>query len=240
MWGEAIAQGGNHVGGLGDRERGLGDEAQPETQPGARPETQPGTLPAAMLGSRRLEGGDVVHRLDQRHLARRELAHRADHLRVTGMADQDDVPPLALVAHGLLVDLGDQRTGGVEIKQVARLGIGRHRFRHAVGGEDDGLGRLRHLIELLDEHRAHVAQALHHMRVVDDLVAHVDGRTVFLERQHDDLDGAVHAGAEAAGTAQAKRCGGERHEREIGGFGVGRQRGGPREKHRPPPDRRVG
>src|SRR5690606_28456463 len=54
------------------------------------------------------------------------------------------------------------------------------------------------LVELLDEHGALGAQALHHGLVVHDLVADVDGRAVERERPLDDLDGALDARAEAA------------------------------------------
>ena len=56
----------------------------------------------------------------------------------------------------------------------------------------------RHLVQLLDEHRALGAQVVDHELVVHDLVAHVDRRAVQLERALDDRDGAVDAGAEAA------------------------------------------
>ena len=43
-----------------------------------------------------------------------------------------------------------------------------------------------------------LAQRLHDVLVVDDLLAHVDGRPVQLERALDGLDGTVDAGAVAA------------------------------------------
>ena len=45
--------------------------------------------------------------------------------------------PAAKCTLGLAVHLADQRAGGVEIEQLALLGIRRHRFRHAVGREHD-------------------------------------------------------------------------------------------------------
>ena len=69
-----------------------------------------------------------------------------------------------------------------------------------MGGEDHGLA-LRHLGLLLDEHGAALTQLLDHVLVVDDLLAHVDRRSVQLERALDGLYGAVDAGAVAA------RCG---------------------------------
>jgi hypothetical protein len=102
------------------------------------------------------------------------------------------------------VHLGDQRAGRVEVEQIARLGLGRHRLRHAVGGEDTGCLSRRDLVELLDEDGA-LAQALHDEAVVDDLVADIDRRAVLLERQLDDLDRPVDAGAEAARIAGVSR-----------------------------------
>ena len=54
------------------------------------------------------------------------------------------------------------------------------------------------VVELLDEHRAALAQLLDDVLVVDDLLAHVDGRAVQVERALDGLHGAVDARAVAA------------------------------------------
>ena len=54
------------------------------------------------------------------------------------------------------------------------------------------------LVELIDEHRAELAQPIDDEAVVDDLVTHIDRRAEPLDRQLDDLDRAVDAGAEAA------------------------------------------
>ena len=54
------------------------------------------------------------------------------------------------------------------------------------------------VVELVDEDRAALAQLLDDVLVVDDLLAHVDGRAVELERALDGLHGAVDAGAVAA------------------------------------------
>ena len=93
-------------------------------------------------------------------------------------------------------------------------GVGVDGGRHAVGGEhgDRALGD--RVVELLDEHGAAGAQLLDHVLVVDDLLAHVDGRAVQLERALDGLHGAVDAGAVAA------RRGEEQLLREGGGHGA--------------------
>jgi hypothetical protein len=61
---------------------------------------------------------------------------------------------------------------------------------------------VRHFVKLLDEHRAELAQAVHDVAVVDHLVAHVDRRAEQLQRPFDDVDGAIDAGAEAAGIGE--------------------------------------
>ena len=63
--------------------------------------------------------------------------------------------------------------------------------------EDHG-GAVRNLVEFLDEHRADGAQAIHHVLVVDHLVAHVDRSAEQVDGALDDVDGAVDAGAESA------------------------------------------
>ena len=97
--------------------------------------------------------------------------------------------------------LGHQRAGGVEDAQPAPFGLGAHRLRHAVGAENHR-GAFGYLVEFLDEHRALGAQVLHHELVMHDLVAHVDGCAVQRQRPLDDLDGALDAGAEAAGIGE--------------------------------------
>ena len=134
--------------------------------------------------------------LDQVHAASR-LAHRALGLGMAAVADHHDLAAPVAHARHLHVHLGDERAGRVEHLEAARVGLAAHVVRHAVGGEDHR-GARGHLGQLLDEHRALGAQVLDHVLVVHDLVAHVDRRAVQLERALDDVDGAVHAGAEAA------------------------------------------
>jgi hypothetical protein len=66
-------------------------------------------------------------------------------------------------------------------------------------GAEDGARAGRNLVHRFDEHGAAGAQVVDHVPVVDDLVQHVHGRAVEFERALDDVDGAHHAGAEAAG-----------------------------------------
>jgi hypothetical protein len=63
--------------------------------------------------------------------------------------------------------------------------------------EDDG-ATFRHLIQLVYEHGTEAAQAVDHVFVVHDFVAHIDGRPEQLQRALHDIYGAIDACAEAA------------------------------------------
>ena len=113
------------------------------------------------------------------------------------MADEDDVPAIGDQPLGLAMDLGDERASRIDIAEAAVQCGGGHRLGHAVGREHHR-PVVGHLVELVDEHRAQLAQAIDDEAVVDDLVADVDRRAVLLERELDDLDRAVDSGAESA------------------------------------------
>ena len=119
------------------------------------------------------------------------------HFRMPRVADQEHLARFARIARDFHVHLGHQGTGGVEHIQQAALGFLLHHARHAVGAENHR-GAVRHLVQFLDEHRADGAQAVHHVFVVDHFVPHIDGRAEQDDRPLDDVDGAVHAGAESA------------------------------------------
>ena len=133
----------------------------------------------ASFGCERLGLLDGLH---QRDRAVRQLAERADHLGMAGVADQHDLAAAREMDLGLAVHLGDQRAGGVEREEVAALGLLGDRLRHAVGGEDHRRVGVGNFVEFLDEDRALGLQALHHVAVVHDLVADIDRRAVALER----------------------------------------------------------
>ena len=71
-------------------------------------------------------------------------------------------------------------------------------------GKHDG-PVVRHLVQLVDEDRALRLEVLDDEAIVNDLVAHIDGPSVALERALDDLDGAVDTGAEAARAGEQDR-----------------------------------
>ena len=113
------------------------------------------------------------------------------------MADEQDVAAVGDQPLGLAVDLGHQRAGGIDEGEAAVLRRGRNRLGHAMGRKDHR-PVVGHLVELVDEHRAHRRQPVDDEAVVDDLVADIDRRAEPLERELDDLDRAVDAGAKSA------------------------------------------
>ena len=97
----------------------------------------------------------------------------------------------------LAVHFADQRAGCIDIVEPARLRGSRNDLGHAMRAEYHG-ATVRHLVQFLDEDRTHAAQPVDDIAVMDDFVTDVDRRPEALDRQFDDLDGAVDTGAEAA------------------------------------------
>ena len=175
---------------------------------------------------RNVEGGDVVLGLHQGHRLG-DLAHRALDLGVAGVADENQPTPLRHIAFALIVHLGDQRTGGVENRELACRRLFLDAFGHAMGAEDGN--RVRgNLGQVLDEMRPLGLQALHDVLIVDDLMAHVDRRTVLLQRALDDLDGTHDAGAKTARLGEY-----DLHQRPPGGCRTAALRR--KSRGRPPP-----
>ena len=127
----------------------------------------------------------------------RRLTGRADDLLVTLVADEQDVEVVVGEAHGLAVDLGHQRAGGVDRLQAAHPCLRVDDGGHSVRGEDDG-GALGHLVGLVDEDRTALLQGVDDVLVVHDLLADVDRRAVELQGLLDGHHGPVDAGAVAA------------------------------------------
>ena len=101
------------------------------------------------------------------------------------------------------VNLGHKRAGGVNDLQAARRRLGADGGRDAVGGEDQNaaFGDIRQIIR---EDGPPAAQSLHDMLIMDDLMAHIDGRPEDFQRLLDHINGPVHTGAEAA--RAGKKC----------------------------------
>ena len=114
------------------------------------------------------------------------------------MADEKNLARLARIARHFHVHLGYQRTGGIEHfeRTVRRLHL--DRARDAVSAEDHGRA-VGHFAQLLDENRANGSKAIHHVFVVDHLVAHVDRGAEQIDGAFHDVDGAIDAGTETAG-----------------------------------------
>ena len=117
------------------------------------------------------------------------------------VADQEHLARLACVSRDLHVYLGDQRTGRIKDFKRAAPGFILHRAWHAVGAEYHG-GIVGHLGQFLDEYRADRAQAVYYVLVVHDFVPHIDRGAKQCDRAFDDIDGAVHPGAESARISQ--------------------------------------
>src|SRR3546814_20570658 len=83
----------------------------------------------------------------------RHLAEGADHLRVSAMADEQDVPPLRHHLFGLAVNLGDKRAGGVQIFKTARRRGIRDRFPYARRRNDDG-ALVGNVVQMIDSSEA--------------------------------------------------------------------------------------
>ncbi len=93
---------------------------------------------------------------------------------------------------------------GVEIEQLPPLRLCGHRFGYAMRRKDHA-GAGRSLVQLVDEHGAHVLEALHDEAVMNDLVAYIDGRSILLKRQLHDANRAIHTSAETSGCSEQKR-----------------------------------
>ena len=75
------------------------------------------------------------------------------------------------------VDLGDQRTGRIDVVEPARSGLGRNRLWNAVRTEHDR-NAVGHLIERFDENRPLRLQRFNDIAVMDDLVPDIDGGAI--------------------------------------------------------------
>ena len=178
---EALLEQRDDLGGVVDRQRRLGDEGE-------------------VVRVLRREGLGVFRGLDQRHRAGRQLAERADHFRMVRMPDQQDLAAALEMDRRLAVHLRDQRAGRIQREEIAGAGVGRNRFRHAMGGEHHRcVGIVGDFGQFLDEDRALGLQAVDHVAVMHDLVADIDRGAIDGERPLDGIDGPHHPGAEAAG-----------------------------------------
>ena len=137
------------------------------------------------------------------------LTQRALDLRVPGMSDQDHVTASLAVAGYFHMHLGHQWTGRVEDLQSAVAAGATYSLGNTVRRKDDGCV-VGNLVQFVDENSPRSRQAIHHVTVVHDLMADVDGCTVKVEHPFDDFDRSVDTGAESAGVGEKYVHGGRR------------------------------
>src|SRR5215471_2026821 len=65
-------------------------------------------------------------------------------------------------------------------------------------GAEYGDGAIGHLVQLFDKTGALFLELVHHMLVMDDLMADIDRLAILIERLLHDIDGAYDPGAKAA------------------------------------------
>jgi len=146
------------------------------------------------------ERGNLLAGFDAMDVARSDR-HRADRLFVAFMTDVDDLVALLGARLHFVVDLGDERTDGVD--DIAALGPS---SRHDLGGRAVGRkhdrSTSRHIGDVVDEDHAGLFEPLHHELVVHDLVVAVHRR---FERPHHPgkgLDRHLDTGAKASRRSQ--------------------------------------
>jgi hypothetical protein len=116
---------------------------------------------------------------------------------VAFVADQQDVVVVGGESPGLVVHLRDEGARRVDGAQIAFASLVVDLGRDPVRGEHDS-GTLGHFFVLVNEDRALRLQRRDDVLVVDDLLTHVDGRVVELQRLFDCLHRPVDSCAVAA------------------------------------------
>ena len=120
--------------------------------------------------------------------------HRADGLVVTFFADQNHREVFRREAPRFVMDLFHQGAGRIDDFHLELLGVIETFRADAVRAEQEVSAR-GHVDEVFDEDGALGAQVVHHMRIMHDVVQHVDGRAVAVERLLDALDRALNTRA---------------------------------------------
>ena len=96
------------------------------------------------------------------------------------------------------MDFGDKRTGCVQGKESSTVGLLGNQFWYAVSRKYDWSLRIRNFVQFIDKNRALSLQIFDDMAIMNNFVAHIDRRAVFLERKFDDLDCAIDTSAKTA------------------------------------------
>ena len=102
------------------------------------------------------------------------------------MADQDDMAAPLVMDLRLAVNLGHQRTGGIDGEECGerRFGNGLRNAMWATGASPSGTSS-----SSRTKTAPFLLQVLHHVFVVNDLMAHVDRRAMDRQRLLDGIDG---------------------------------------------------
>src|SRR4029079_2525051 len=109
-----------------------------------------------------------------------DAAHRAFDLGMTGMADQDDLPPLVGVALPLDMDFRHQRACCVDNRQPALPGQPLDFAGNTVRAEDRYRTR-RYLVDFIYKASTLCAQTFDDMSVVHNFVPDIDRRAILVE-----------------------------------------------------------
>ena len=126
---------------------------------------------------------------------------RADRFVVARVADVQDRVALPGPHPRLVVDLGDERADGIHDVPVRGAGRVDHGRRRPVGRQHERSAG-RHLVDVVDEDHALLAEAIDDEPVVDDLVVAVHRRVERAHHPGQRLDRHLHPGAKATGFGQ--------------------------------------
>ena len=110
---------------------------------------------------------------------------------------EDYFETIAAVPGHLQVDLGHQRTGGVENPQIPLQGFLLYRLGDTVGTENNRIA-IRYLGQFVNENSTTLFQIVHHETVVNHLMAHIDGCAECVQGLLYYFDGAIHPGTKTA------------------------------------------
>ena len=130
------------------------------------------------------------------------------------VADEQDVIILRREAPGFVVHLGNEGARRVDHLKAPLFGV-RADVRSDPVGREHHHRTGRDVRVLVHEHRTTLFQGSHHVQVVHDLLADVDGGAVALERHLDRLHGPVDTSAVTARLGEEDTPGGRRHVTHV-------------------------
>src|SRR5690625_4768049 len=97
--------------------------------------------------------------------------------------------------------LGHQWAGSIKNRQPTALGLLAHCKRHTMCRKNHNCTS-RCLVKLFDKNSALFAQAIDHIAIVNNLVAHINGLAVEFERALDDIYGTINTSTKATRLGQ--------------------------------------